>query len=374
MWASREDEIKVKNPQLWDEELLRGWLLSDALGRAPSTETASRLVGKRAATRIRAVEERARRAAKAARTKAAVPDRDAAAHAATEPIWAETYDTLLDGLEKTMPFRPLRLPERAAQQLCSSRTGATASPACVTPATSEPAHLPLEPATLAHHASRGANRGLRPNGDPTLSSAQADGDPRPLARSSHSLHTPSAVLADTRLTPLPADVSPASPRPAMASTPPPAATSPPIYSRRQMEVREARADALLANYKRQLELANDMRDRAQDENKRLKAKACTGIHELEQELEQEHKKVDQLAAEKFAIKTILMKEIRQTEPDLTRLRFSREETECLREMRDRAVREEEKMWMKLTVARHTPCASCAQLPQWESDSDCDCES
>ena len=92
------------------------------------------------------------------------------------------------------------------------------------------------------------------------------------------------------LEPAAADASPQSPRPATASVPSPAASSPPVYSRRQVAAREARADALLANYKQQLELANKMRDRAREENERLKKKARTD----KKELEQEHPKTQKL--------------------------------------------------------------------------------
>ena len=84
--------------------------------------------------------------------------------------------------------------------------------------------------------------------------------------------------------------------------------------------------------------------------------------------------MDQLAAETFPIKMILKKEILRMEPDLMRLWFSREEAERLNNERDRAEQKGAKWWTKLTVARFTPCASCARLPQWESDSDFDCES
>lgn len=57
VWVARDAEIKVACPELWDEELLRGWLLADALGHTPLTELAARTIGKRAATRIGAVEK-----------------------------------------------------------------------------------------------------------------------------------------------------------------------------------------------------------------------------------------------------------------------------------------------------------------------------
>ena len=46
VWVASEAEIKVNCPTLWDEELLFGWLLLDALNRWPVDEDTARAVGK----------------------------------------------------------------------------------------------------------------------------------------------------------------------------------------------------------------------------------------------------------------------------------------------------------------------------------------
>ena len=88
-------------PELWDEELLRGWLLADALGHTPLTELAARTIGKRAATRIGAVEKRAKKAAKqaakqarkAAGSAAVADEKEAAAADARAAVFTESYET-----------------------------------------------------------------------------------------------------------------------------------------------------------------------------------------------------------------------------------------------------------------------------------------
>ena len=90
-----------------------------------------------------------------------------------------------------------------------------------------------------------------------------------------------------------------------------------------------------------------------------------------QVLEQEQKKVDQLSAEKLAIKTILKYEIVRMEPWLRHYGQMTERLEKEMEM----ARRKEYTWMeKCTVQSCTPCASCGEFPQWVSDADSGCES
>ena len=73
-------------------------------------------------------------------------------------------------------------------------------------------------------------------------------------------------------------------------------------------------------------------------------------------MEQEHKKVDQLAAEKFALPSRddpEEGEILRTEPELTWLMFHHKEAERLKNERDRAEQKEAKWSTKLSVARFT---------------------
>ena len=82
-WTAHKDEIRTMCPQLWDEELLRGWLLMDSLAQRPKAELAARTVGKRAATQVWTANARAKGEVKKARNKAAPEARDEAAEAAT---------------------------------------------------------------------------------------------------------------------------------------------------------------------------------------------------------------------------------------------------------------------------------------------------
>ena len=60
LWTAHRSEIRAMCPELWDEELTRGWLLADSLGRWFDTGAAVRTVGKRAAAQTLAAAKRAR--------------------------------------------------------------------------------------------------------------------------------------------------------------------------------------------------------------------------------------------------------------------------------------------------------------------------
>ena len=111
LWTAHRSEIRAMCPELWDEELTRGWLLADSLGRWFDTGAAVRTVGKRAAAQTLAAAKRARAEGKRARTKAPQPEaRDAAAEAARKEVWAEAYGSLLNGLQSvSRPHRPSAL-------------------------------------------------------------------------------------------------------------------------------------------------------------------------------------------------------------------------------------------------------------------------
>ena len=132
VWVARDAEIKVACPKLWDEELLRGWLLADALGHTPLTELAARTIGKRAATRICVVEKKAKRAAKQARKaagSAAVADeKEVAAADARAAVFNESYDSLFHGLELVSGSDR---PPRPATPLLAAATVAAVTPATV---------------------------------------------------------------------------------------------------------------------------------------------------------------------------------------------------------------------------------------------------
>ena len=111
LWTAHRSEIRAMCPELWDEELTRGWLLADSLGRWFDTGAAVRTVGKRAAAQTLAAAKRARAEGKRARTKAPQPEaRDAAAEAARKEVWAEAYGSLLNNLQSvSRPRRPSAL-------------------------------------------------------------------------------------------------------------------------------------------------------------------------------------------------------------------------------------------------------------------------
>ena len=70
IWTAHRSKIQAKCPELWDEELLRGWLVSDALGRWQDTGAAARSVGKRAAAQVVATSRRAHTAGPYGRPRA----------------------------------------------------------------------------------------------------------------------------------------------------------------------------------------------------------------------------------------------------------------------------------------------------------------
>ena len=102
LWVAEESRIKAACPELWDEELMRGWLLSDALGCAPKDEATARTVGKRAATQIGAANQKASKVCKAARKHAATETREGASKEATEAVWAAEYASLFNGLDGSL--------------------------------------------------------------------------------------------------------------------------------------------------------------------------------------------------------------------------------------------------------------------------------
>ena len=107
-WTAHKDEIRTMCPQLWDEELLRGWLLMDSLAQRPKAELAARTVGKRAATQVWTANARAKGEVKKARNRAAPEARDEAAEAARKDVFAESYSGLLKDLQNQMEDRPSR--------------------------------------------------------------------------------------------------------------------------------------------------------------------------------------------------------------------------------------------------------------------------
>ena len=108
IWTSHRSEIRVMCPELWDEELMRGWLLMDSTGRWLASAAAFRTVGKRAAAQVWSASGRAKAQAKRARTNAPRPeDRDAAAEAARKEVWAEAYSSLMENVpSRIRPARP----------------------------------------------------------------------------------------------------------------------------------------------------------------------------------------------------------------------------------------------------------------------------
>ena len=110
IWTSHRSEIRVMCPELWDEELVRGWLLMDSMEQWLATGAAVRTVGKRAAAQVWSASGRAKTEAKRARTNAPRPeDRDAAAEAARKEVWAEACESLMANVPaKEMVTRPRR--------------------------------------------------------------------------------------------------------------------------------------------------------------------------------------------------------------------------------------------------------------------------
>lgn len=141
IWTSHRSEIRVMCPELWDEELVRGWLLMDSMERWLATGAAVRTVGKRAAAQVWSASGRAKTEAKRARTNAPRPeDRDAAAEAARKEVWAEAYESLMANVPaKEMVTRPRRPSALALVQV----------PAAITPTTCPAPGEPRRPAAAA---------------------------------------------------------------------------------------------------------------------------------------------------------------------------------------------------------------------------------
>ena len=139
IWTSHRSEIRAMCPELWDEELMRGWLLMDSTGRWLASAAAFRTVGKRAAAQVCSASGRAKAEAKRARTNAPRPeDRDAAAEAARKEVWAEAYPSLMANVpaeeKRTRPDRP-----------SGAATAAAAKPAALDLAPPLPSPPPLPP-------------------------------------------------------------------------------------------------------------------------------------------------------------------------------------------------------------------------------------
>ena len=139
IWTSHRSEIRAMCPELWDEELVRGWLLMDSTGRWLASAAAFRTVGKRAAAQVCSAKGRAKAEAKKARTNAPRPeDRDAAAEAARKEVWAEAYPSLMANVpaeeKRTRPERP-----------SGAATAAAAKPAALDLAPPLPSPPPLPP-------------------------------------------------------------------------------------------------------------------------------------------------------------------------------------------------------------------------------------
>ena len=106
IWTSHRSEIRAMCPELWDEELLRGWPLMDSTGRWLASAEAFRTVGKRAASQVSWANSRAKAEVKRARTNAARPeDRNAAAEAARKEVWAQPYQSLMANI----PAKEIRI-------------------------------------------------------------------------------------------------------------------------------------------------------------------------------------------------------------------------------------------------------------------------
>ena len=153
IWTSQRSEIRAMCPELWDEELMRGWLLMDSTGRWLTSAAAFRTVGKRAAAQVWSASGRAKTEAKRARTNAPRPeDRDAAAEAARKEVWAEAYSSLMVNVPANeMRIRPPR-PSGAAAATTPATAAAAEPTTAVTTATSlaDPAlaSTPVTPAVL----------------------------------------------------------------------------------------------------------------------------------------------------------------------------------------------------------------------------------
>ena len=153
IWTSHRSEIRATCPELWDEELVRGWLLMDSMGRWLATGAAARTVGKRAAAQVITASRRAQSEGKKARGRAPRPeDRDAAAEAARKEVWAEAYISLMANVPaKQIVVRPPR-PSGAAAATTPATAAAAEPTTAVTTATSlaDPAlaSTPVTPAVL----------------------------------------------------------------------------------------------------------------------------------------------------------------------------------------------------------------------------------